>query len=97
MFKLFRQILDDNSNISSALEDLKICGYDIPEGTVVMANFWAASMNVRDWKNPEEFNPYRFLNDDGITLKPRPQCYIPFSVGKSLTENAVLERRHPGA
>lgn len=65
---------------------MKICGYDVPKGTVVMANFWALSMNQDYWENPEEFNPYRFLEDDGMSLKPRPQCHIPFSIGKIIAK-----------
>lgn len=48
-----------------------------------MANFWAVNMDANYWKNPEEFDPSRFLEDDGITLKSRPEYYIPFSIGRT--------------
>lgn len=38
-------------------------------------------MDPKYWKNPEKFDPSRFLTQDGSALLPRPECLIPFSTG----------------
>ncbi|KAK7457058.1 hypothetical protein VKT23_010360 [Stygiomarasmius scandens] len=47
----------------------------VPKGTAMMLNTSALHYNPRYWKDPEEFNPDRFLGD-----WPR-DAFIPFSVG----------------
>lgn len=36
--------------------------YDIPKGTVLIGNVWAMSRDESIYKNPEDFNPDRFLD-----------------------------------
>ncbi|KAK7457059.1 hypothetical protein VKT23_010361 [Stygiomarasmius scandens] len=47
----------------------------VPKGTNLMLNTPALHYNPRYWKDPEEFNPDRFLGD-----WPR-EAFVPFSVG----------------
>lgn len=63
-------------------EDTFFGEYFVPKGTVVMRNVWAVHMSSTLWKNPEEFEPSRFLSRDGSRLLNRPRYLIPFSVGK---------------
>lgn len=58
-----------------------IGGYDIPKGTVVLSNFYAIHRDPHHWKNPESFDPSRFLKKDG-TLNAKPDSYLPFSAGR---------------
>ncbi|KAJ4848519.1 hypothetical protein Tsubulata_014448, partial [Turnera subulata] len=44
-----------NPHFSS--EPFTVGGYDIPVGTVVMANLWALHRNLNVWEDPDEFNP----------------------------------------
>lgn len=67
-----------------AEEDFILNGFLIPKGTIVIANLWAAHMDPKYWKNPEKFDPSRFLTQDGTTLLPKPECLIPFSTGKRM-------------
>jgi cytochrome P450 len=61
---------------------LKTGGYDIPKGTTVFINFWALHNDPKYWKNPEKFDPYRYL-DEGGRLKPvKPDSWLPFSAGR---------------
>lgn len=55
-----------------------------------MANIRAVHMNADYWENPEEFNPSRFLKEDGSGLLPKPDKLIPFSVGKRMCPGEML-------
>lgn len=68
----------------SCAEDVTVGGFLLPKGTIVIPNIWAVHQDARHWKNPDTFNPERFLTEDGTELLPRPDRLIPFSVGKRL-------------
>ncbi|EEC08721.1 cytochrome P-450 IIC5, putative [Ixodes scapularis] len=61
-------------------EDVVLNGYLIPKGTIVVANNWATHNDPRYWKNPERFDPSRFLTPDESQLLPRPEYLMPFSI-----------------
>ncbi|XP_046343155.2 steroid 17-alpha-hydroxylase/17,20 lyase-like [Haliotis rufescens] len=61
--------------------DTTLGDYEIPKGTMVMANLFAIHHDPRHWKEPEVFNPERFLDDSG-RFAPKPESWMPFSVGK---------------
>ena len=56
----------------------------IPKNTLVLPNFWAIYRDPKLWTNPDQFNPDRFLTDDGKTLL-KTEYLIPFSYGKILS------------
>ena len=62
-------------------EDICVDGFPIAKGTVIIGLLWAIHMDPTVWKNPEEFRPERFLNDDGTFYKP--EAFIPFKTGKT--------------
>ncbi|XP_022256968.1 cytochrome P450 2D6-like [Limulus polyphemus] len=62
-------------------EDTTVQGYNIPKGTVVMNNVWAVHNDPKYWKNPSEFFPEHFLNQEGTKFE-KPEYFIPFSIGK---------------
>ncbi|XP_077990972.1 cytochrome P450 2C20-like [Glandiceps talaboti] len=66
----------------SATEDVSLRGYDIPKGTVVFANLWSSLNDPKYWKNPQVFDPTRFIGENGEMLKNR--AFIPFSLGSLL-------------
>ncbi|KAG1335402.1 ent-kaurene oxidase 2 [Cocos nucifera] len=47
-----------------AHEDTQLGGYDIPAGTQVAINLYACNMNQKDWDEPEEWKPERFLSSN---------------------------------
>lgn len=57
-------------------------GFHIPKGTMIIPLQWAIHMSPSNYKNPETFDPGRFLDDEGNYSKP--EAFIPFQTGKSL-------------
>ncbi|XP_066278637.1 cytochrome P450 2U1-like [Branchiostoma lanceolatum] len=54
-------------------------GYTIPAGTNILMNLWSVHMNPQLFPEPDNFNPDRFLDQDGNFVKHEE--LIPFSVG----------------
>ncbi|KAL2759304.1 hypothetical protein ACRALDRAFT_1054550 [Sodiomyces alcalophilus JCM 7366] len=38
-------------------------GYFIPKGSVIVLNWWAIHMDEKRWKDPERFDPTRYIDD----------------------------------
>ncbi|XP_013393102.1 cytochrome P450 2C31 [Lingula anatina] len=74
-----------------AIRDTTINGYVIPEGTPILANFWSVFMNEKNWPNPREFRPSRFLDEDGNLKKI--ETFIPFSLGKRSCPGETVARQ----
>jgi cytochrome P450 len=66
----------------SAVEPDTIDGYDVPAGSYVFMSAWTLHRRPDFWRDPEAFDPDRWLTDDGgeAKLGHRYQ-YLPFSVG----------------
>nr|GEU40195.1 putative cytochrome P450 [Tanacetum cinerariifolium] len=58
-------------------ESCMVAGYTVPKDTVVYINVWAIHRDPKNWTNPLEFKPERFLNTNwdynGSNFK-----YLPF-------------------
>ncbi|KAJ8769385.1 hypothetical protein K2173_002589 [Erythroxylum novogranatense] len=61
-----------------ASEDCTLAGYNIPRGTVVLANAWALHRDPSVWDDPNTFKPERFegIGDGAI------KNFIPFGMGR---------------
>ncbi|GFQ91991.1 cytochrome P450 2U1 [Trichonephila clavata] len=73
-----------------ATEDITLGGFEIPKGTVIMANNWGVHNDTKYWKDPEKFQPERFLLEDGKKVNMKPESYIPFSYGKRNCPGEVI-------
>ncbi|GMJ00078.1 cytochrome P450, family 71, subfamily A, polypeptide 25 [Hibiscus trionum] len=70
-------------------KDVKINGYDIAEGTLVIINAWAIGRDPSTWEKPEEFLPDRFLNNP-IDFKGQHFELIPFGSGRRICPGILL-------
>ncbi|CAN8033051.1 unnamed protein product, partial [Ixodes persulcatus] len=91
IWEMYRWRTDSPFGVPRAAgEDTFFGEYFIPKGTIVMANFRAVHSNPKLWKNPERFDPTRFLTEGGADLAPKPEYLIPFSVGKRMCPGETL-------
>ncbi|KAF4392815.1 hypothetical protein F8388_018367 [Cannabis sativa] len=72
-----------------ANDNVKIGGYDIPKGTIVHVNVWAVARDPAVWKDPLEFRPERFLEED-VDMKGHDYRLLPFGAGRRVCPGAQL-------
>ena len=68
-----------------ANKDGHLAGYKIPKGTMLLYNIYKLHLDGDYWKEPEAFNPARFL--DG-----RKEHFIPYGMGKRICMGESLAR-----
>ncbi|ONK57941.1 uncharacterized protein A4U43_C09F5850 [Asparagus officinalis] len=64
------------------IEPCNIEEYDIPSKTMVFINAKALAMDPKSWKNPHEFWPERFLENDRDYKPTQYFDYMPFGFGR---------------
>ncbi|XP_015919907.1 cytochrome P450 2U1-like [Parasteatoda tepidariorum] len=69
--------------------DTTVAGYDIPKNTTVMTNFWAVHHDPNNWKDPDSFQPERFLSADKKSVI-KSQHYMPFSIGRRVCPGEAM-------
>ncbi|KAL2896692.1 hypothetical protein RDABS01_038476 [Bienertia sinuspersici] len=77
------------------LEEAKLGGYTIPSESKVVVNAWWLANNPEWWRDPHEFRPDRFLEEEGTTdvtvgggkVDFR---YLPFGVGRRSCPGIIL-------
>ncbi|KAK1315599.1 Trans-cinnamate 4-monooxygenase [Acorus calamus] len=76
------------------LEEAKLGGYTIPQGSKVVVNAWWLANNPEWWKNPEEFRPERFLDEEAETEAVAGGKvdfrFLPFGVGRRSCPGIIL-------
>ena len=67
----------------STTTETTIRDFTIPKNTVVFINLWSMHRNPAIWKDPDVFNPWRFLNSAGEVIDPKTfEGFLPFSGGR---------------
>ncbi|TXG46916.1 hypothetical protein EZV62_026210 [Acer yangbiense] len=73
------------------LHDAKLGGFDIPAESKILVNAWWLANNPSNWKNPEEFRPERFLEEeDKVEANGNDFRYLPFGVGRRSCPGIIL-------
>jgi hypothetical protein len=63
--------------------NVKVGGYDVPKETSVHVNVWAIARDLGVWKNPLEFCPGQFLEED-VDMKGHDSWLLPFGAGRRM-------------
>lgn len=65
-------------------------GFHLPSHAQVVPLLHAVHMDPTLWKEPEKFNPSRFINSEGKVSKP--EYFLPFGVGRRICLGETLAR-----
>ncbi|OQV17434.1 Cytochrome P450 18a1 [Hypsibius exemplaris] len=71
-------------------EDINVDGFIIPKGTLIAANLFSIHRDPRWWKNPEQFDPTRFLDENSHLI--RQEAFVPFLIGKRKCPGEALAK-----
>nr|AIS92508.1 putative p-coumarate 3-hydroxylase [Epimedium sagittatum] len=69
--------------------NVKIGGYDVPKGSNMHVNVWAVARDPAVWKEPLEFRPERFMEED-VDMKGHDYRLLPFGAGRRVCPGAQL-------
>lgn len=72
------------------LEDEELCGYRIPKGTMIIALLSGKSFDNEVFKQPEQFNPKRWLDITPETVRKYANELMPFGAGPRLCPGRQL-------
>ncbi|KAL0337165.1 UNVERIFIED_CONTAM: cytochrome [Sesamum calycinum] len=77
------------------LEEAKLGGYTIPKESKVVVNAWWLANNPAWWKNPNEFRPERFVEEEGGTEAAVAGGkvdfrFLPFGMGRRSCPGIIL-------
>lgn len=72
------------------IRDIKLNGFHLPRHAQVVPLLHAVHMDPTLWKEPEKFDPSRFINGEGKVHKP--EYFLPFGVGRRMCLGEVLAR-----
>nr|WGS99370.1 C4H protein [Anoectochilus roxburghii] len=73
------------------LHDAKLGGYEIPAESKILVNAWWLANNPAYWKDPEQFRPERFLEEESkVEPSGNDFRFVPFGVGRRACPGIIL-------
>lgn len=66
--------------------------YFIPKNTPLLINYYALTRDERYWEDPEKFNPYRFLDENGRLKNDLTDKFYLFGIGSRRCMGEYLGR-----
>ncbi|XP_017574178.2 cytochrome P450 2J5-like [Pygocentrus nattereri] len=76
--------------VHETTQPTQLCGYNLPKGTKVMANYVTIMTDKKHWKHPDTFSPENFLDEKGKFCKN--DSFLPFSLGPRACLGETLAR-----
>ena len=74
------------------LSDTTIGKYEIPQNSAVIFDLRAIHYNQNHWRDPETFDPTRFLDEDGGFICPSTFSFLPFGAGQRVCVGQVMAK-----
>ncbi|OEL35595.1 4-hydroxyphenylacetaldehyde oxime monooxygenase [Dichanthelium oligosanthes] len=71
------------------IQQVNITGYDVPANTRIIVNAWAISGDPHIWKDPEEFNPERFVRSN-TDFNGTHFEFMPFGSGRRICPGMAM-------
>ena len=71
------------------MSHIKIQGYDIPKKTQILVNAYAIARDPNVWKNPDEFDPDRFV-DSSVDYRGLNFELLPFGSGRRICPGMAM-------
>jgi len=71
--------------------DTQVSGHSVPSDTEILVNLWSALMDPEVWKDPDQFRPERFLDQEGKVFNR--DLVIAFALGKRACLGKALARQ----
>jgi cytochrome P450 family 2 subfamily U polypeptide 1 len=75
----------------ATFKDTELYGYYIPKGCIVLANAVSAHMDPKTWRDPVNFRPERFLDENHTIIGS--ERVIAFGLGKRSCLGEILGRQ----
>ncbi len=57
-------------------QDVVINGFHLEKGKTVFANIWSSVRDPSFWENADEFDPYRFIDNQGCCIQNHPAMLL---------------------
>uniref|UniRef100_A0A0A9B085 Uncharacterized protein n=1 Tax=Arundo donax TaxID=35708 RepID=A0A0A9B085_ARUDO len=70
-------------------QQVNITGYDVPANTRIIVNTWAIGRDPNIWKDPEMFNPERFMGSE-IDFNGSHFEFMPFGSGRRICHGLAM-------
>uniref|UniRef100_H2RB49 Steroid 17-alpha-hydroxylase/17,20 lyase n=1 Tax=Pan troglodytes TaxID=9598 RepID=H2RB49_PANTR len=81
-------LIPHKANVDSSIGE-----FAVDKGTQVIINLWALHHNEKEWHQPDQFMPERFLNPAGTQLISPSVSYLPFGAGPRSCIGEILARQ----
>jgi len=75
--------------LHKTLCDVSLSGFDLPQGTLVMANLSSCHRDTKYWSKPDQFHPQHFLTSEGELIEDK-EGFLPYGIGKRMCPGAKL-------
>ncbi|XP_061348423.1 3,9-dihydroxypterocarpan 6A-monooxygenase-like [Gastrolobium bilobum] len=77
--------------VRESSESCNVCGYEIPSKCLLFVNLWSMGRDPNLWKDPLEFRPQRFINEENqFDVRGQNFQLMPFGTGRRVCPGASL-------